>query len=347
MLEKAPHAAAGARAVRGEDAKREVRREVGIPDLVALSLPANRSQGSQRYGYCVDQGVRPYMEDAVDVCRWDTSEFYAVYDGHGGDGAVKYAWATLSGRLREHRAFNDTPRIGEVFREVFEATDQELLDLMCAAAPRKSSNGFPRTASTQRGSGLSPGCVACVALVRGGAVHVAHLGDCRACLCRADGSSQPVCVELTADHQAHLHDGEYARLKQEGVEVSGDGYLHGRINVSRAFGDWDWEAQAKCQGLLSRPDVVREDIDGDAEFLLIGCDGIFDKMTSLQAILIVRQRLRSRPGENSPQDAAEHLVRYAKKLGTTDNLSAVVVLFKAPAAPEGDTARTAPRLFAR
>merc|ERR1712196_518268 len=53
---------------------------------------------------------------------------------------------------------------------------------------------------------------------------------------------------LTLDHSAETNEAERDWLKALGVEVGSDGYLHG---VSRAFGDWAWDAEEKCHDLLS------------------------------------------------------------------------------------------------
>jgi len=146
---------------------------------------------------------------------------------------------------------------------------------------------------------------------------------------------------LTVDHRPQDNDGERDRLEGLGVEVSSDGYLHGRIGVSRAFGDWAWDAGEKCKGLLCRPDVVTTEITSDTEFLLLACDGVFEKMTTREAGQIVRRRLRA---GGDAQAAAETLVKHAVKRKGSDNMSAIVVLFKRP---PGDEHRAAPRLFGR
>jgi len=149
-------------------------------------------------------------------------------------------------------------------------------------------------------------------------------------------------LTLTVDHRPEGNDEERERLQNLGIEVSSDGYVHGRIGVSRAFGDWAWDAGEKCKGLLCQPDVSAFEITSDAEFLLLACDGVFEKMTNREAGQIVRRRLRT---TGDPKDAAEALVKNASKRNGSDNLSAVIVLFQRPV--DVAVERTAPRLFAR
>ena len=64
--------------------------------------------------------------------------------------------------------------------------------------------------------------------------------------------------------------------------------LPGRLSVSRTFGD----AHAKVEGLGGNPKVVIATpeinsfklIENQHDFIMIGCDGIFDKMSTDDAI---------------------------------------------------------------
>ncbi|CAE8671275.1 unnamed protein product, partial [Polarella glacialis] len=214
--------------------------------------------------------------------------------------------------------------------DAFRVTDEELMTQLRIGRPRSRTNSGDLDST--RAYQLSAGCVGCVALIRGSRIYAANLGDCRAVLC-CNGEF----ISMTVDHRPEGNEAERERLEQLGVEVSNDGYLHGRIGVSRAFGDWAWDAEEKCRGILCQPDVTEAEVTEETEFLLLACDGIFEKMTSKEAGQIVRRRLRSSPDAKS---AAETLIKHASKRNGSDNLSAVVVLFKAPAC---EVERTAPR----
>lgn len=276
------------------------------------------------------------MEDAIDVvvqfeCGTPT-EFFAVYDGHSGTQAVEFVKQHLPVTLC-HLAITLEASLGidEVLSETFRRTDEDLLKCLRQNPPQSQS---PK--ETENSYMLSAGCVGCVVLIRGKRIHVANLGDCRAAVC-CDGEIKL----LTEDHRPEVNEFERERLKSLGVEVSSDGYLHGRIGVSRAFGDWAWYAEEKCCGLLCEPQVLEYEVSDDTEFMLLGCDGIFEKMTTKEAGQIVRRSLRTSSGD--AKTAAESLVMHAGKRNGTDNLSALVVVFKAPA--QEDTSRQAPRLF--
>eukprot|EP00747_Dinoflagellata_sp_TGD_P090528 gnl/TRDRNA2_/TRDRNA2_164730_c4_seq10.p1 gnl/TRDRNA2_/TRDRNA2_164730_c4~~gnl/TRDRNA2_/TRDRNA2_164730_c4_seq10.p1 ORF type:complete len:777 (+),score=146.72 gnl/TRDRNA2_/TRDRNA2_164730_c4_seq10:221-2332(+) len=310
-----------------------------------LPTDESGSGGDGRYGYCVNQGPRKGMEDAVHAeFRFDASgpvplELYAVYDGHSGTAAVDFVRQRLPSAIRGCRCFSEPGRLNEALAEAFVTTDEELL-VQLKQQPVPPRPDPAEESGRDDGSDylLSSGSVACVAIVRGTTIHIANLGDCRAVLC-CDGEMKP----LTVDHHPHDNEIERERLQKLGVSWSCDGYLHGRIAVSRAFGDWAIYAEEKCKGLTCLPDVSEVEITADAEFLLIGCDGIFEKMSSKEAGQIVRRSLRS---QGDPKAASESLVKNALKSNGSDNLSAVVVMFKRPpGGPVGDASR--PRLFGR
>jgi len=180
---------------------------------------------------------------------------------------------------------------------------------------------------------LSSGTVCTVVALRGQTLHIANLGDCRAMVCR-NGEM----VQLTVDHHPIDNPVDAERLRSLSVEVSCDGYLHGRIGVSRAFGDWAWYAEEKCLGLTCEPDMYEAEVTEDTEFLLLACDGIFEKMSTKEAGQTVRRALRR---TRNAKESAEALIKMAEKSNGTDNLSAIVVIFTLP--PSNDGGRMAPR----
>lgn len=66
------------------------------------------------------------------------------------------------------------------------------------------------------------------------------------------------------------------------------------------------------------------------EFLIIGCDGLWDVMSSQCAVTIVRKELML---HNDPEKCSKELVKEALKRNTCDNLTAVVVCFSADPPP--------------
>eukprot|EP00928_Gymnodinium_smaydae_P098566 TRINITY_DN9194_c0_g1_i1.p1 TRINITY_DN9194_c0_g1~~TRINITY_DN9194_c0_g1_i1.p1 ORF type:complete len:516 (+),score=97.90 TRINITY_DN9194_c0_g1_i1:43-1548(+) len=315
------------------------KREDGAPPRpVASSLPdetpcmpSKDAGGTARYGFAVEQGQRRSMEDGV-ICvpkleypgaEEACIELYGVVDGHGGQGAVDFVTRCLASKMTELcSSAKDENSVGDVLQTAIASLDAELLDIA-------------KTQDANTASGFSSGACACIMTVERSSFTIANCGDCRAVLCR---KGSPVKIEtITTDH--HASDiTERERLSSQGVDVTSDGYVHGHLAVTRAFGDFSYQSQMKCSGVICTPDLFQVAISDDVEFAVLACDGVFEVMSAQEAVLEVRRALRQK---GSPQAAAQALTQYALQKNSTDNVSAVVVVFNAPeAAPE----RRAPKL---
>jgi protein phosphatase PTC2/3 len=147
---------------------------------------------------------------------------------------------------------------------------------------------------------------------------VANTGDCRAVLCR-----KGVAVEMSRDHRANYVE-ECERVAASGGYIE-DGYLNGVLSVTRALGDWDMKTPSSSTSpLIAEPEFQQTTLTEDDEFLIMGCDGIWDVMTSQHAVSIVRRGLRQ---HDDPERCARELIMEAKRLETADNLTVIVVCF--------------------
>ena len=150
---------------------------------------------------------------------------------------------------------------------------------------------------------------------------VANAGDCRAVLCR-----RGLPLDMSIDHRPSLP-AEQLRLEAAGASVD-DGYLNGILSLSRALGDWDLKSPSADplapRHLIPDPELHRLRLTDDDEFLIMACDGVWDVMTSAEAVDIVRGGLRR---HDDPEKCARELVMEALRLKTVDNLTAIVVCF--------------------
>ncbi|KAM3212176.1 hypothetical protein ACQJBY_065327 [Aegilops geniculata] len=181
-------------------------------------------------------------------------------------------------------------------------------------------------------SSLASGTTALAALIIGRSLLVANAGDCRAVVC-----CRGKAVEMSRDHKPSCNR-EKTRIEASGGYVY-DGYLNGLLNVARAIGDWHMEGMKACDGLgplSAEPEVMVRNLTEEDEFLIIGCDGIWDVFRSQNAVDFARRRLQE---HNDPVACCKELVDEAIKRKSGDNLSVVVVCFNSIAPP----VLTAPR----
>ena len=148
---------------------------------------------------------------------------------------------------------------------------------------------------------------------------VANAGDCRAVLSRRGKA-----VDLSRDHKPYCVK-ERNRIEALGGYVD-DGYLNGLLGVARALGDWHMDGLKGVGGPLSaEPDVKQTVLSREDEFLIIGCDGLWDVFSSQNAVDFARRKLQE---HNDPKRCSHELVNEALRRDSGDNLTVVTVCFQ-------------------
>lgn len=97
--------------------------------------------------------------------------------------------------------------------------------------------------------------------------------------------------------------------------------VNGNLSVSRAIGD----AKEK-QFVIGEADVATFDLQGNEDYLVVACDGVWDVSSGEEVSQCVTSHLASSAG--SRQTVARALVQFAKAEGSGDNMTAIVVYFK-------------------
>mmetsp|Transcript_1046 Transcript_1046/g.1359 ORF Transcript_1046/g.1359 Transcript_1046/m.1359 type:complete len:462 (-) Transcript_1046:297-1682(-) len=136
---------------------------------------------------------------------------------------------------------------------------------------------------------LAAGCTSVVCLLVGSTLYVANAGDSRAVICR-DGKAIP----LSNDHKP-AQEIETQRIHKAGGFITQAGRVNGNLNLSRSIGDLKYKQNKalppKDQIITAEPDITRTELHPNDEFLLIGCDGIWDCKTNEEAVEFVKERL--------------------------------------------------------
>ncbi|KAJ0264297.1 protein phosphatase 2C 43 [Hirschfeldia incana] len=271
-------------------------------------------------------GSRDYMEDEH-ICIDDLSAhlgssffrfpvpvaFYGVFDGHGGSEASQY--------IKENATrlfFED-----DVFRESHSIVVNTFLLQEVERSHRRAYKLADLAMEDESIVSGSCGTTALTALVIGRHLMVANAGDCRAVLCRRGKA-----VDMSFDHKSTFEP-ERRRVEELGGYFVGE-YIYGELAVTRALGDWSVKRLSSLGGgsslspLISDPEIKQMVLTEEDEFLIMGCDGVWDVMTSQYAVTFARQGLR-RHGD--PRRCAMELGREAFRLDSGDNVTVVVVCF--------------------
>lgn len=286
----------------------EAEQDLGIMNLKPPSANDSEFQPVFRSGSCSERGPKQYMEDeyiCVDnldkhlpsVSKLSTSgAFYGVFDGHGGIDAASFTKNNILGFIVEDTHFSAGTR--KAVKSAFGKVDH-------AFADAKSLDS-------------SSGTTALTVLILGRTMLIANAGDSRAVLGKRGRA-----IELSKDHKPNVTS-ERLRIEKLGGVIY-DGYLNGQLAVARALGDWHIKGSkgSSCP-LSSEPELEELVLTEEDEYLILGCDGLWDVMSSQCAVTMVRKELMQ---HNDPERCSKALVKEALQRNTCDNLTVVVVCF--------------------
>eukprot|EP00941_MAST-03F_sp_MAST-3F-sp1_P000440 g440.t1 len=302
------------------------------------------------------KGMRSTMEDAcVRVDRMmlqggipSRKAFYAVFDGHGGSAASRFAGSHMHEHFSEELQKGVSP--SRALWNASLSTDLAFWKKIHspAAILARSENGGRRDNS---------GTTAICAFFDGEhGLYISNLGDSRAVLCRRGKA-----LSVSSDHKPlpNVRPDECARIVAAGGFIF-MGRVLGQLAVCRAIGDVDFKAGAswlesamakntkqfgsgfskfqnsenaenknkKKRGAIvtAEPEIAYVDLQHGDEFLLLACDGLFDVLSSQAAIDEVRKSLSQ---HNNLDRACKDIVEKAvNELGSTDNVTCVIVQFE-------------------
>jgi len=180
--------------------------------------------------------------------------------------------------------------------------------------------------------GWKNGSTAVVAVLLGKELYIANVGDSEAVLAKKKSEATYVPQLLSIKHKPSTPE-EKARIEKAGGQVI-FGRVLGTLAVSRAFGDREFKLpynKSKGHFVSSDPYIKKFELleaaeaekqqDFESSFLIVACDGLWDKMTYEDAVQFVG---RLRDAGKSAQQSSELLAAKALNLGSLDNVTIVV-----------------------
>lgn len=304
---------------------------IGVLEAGEKSLQGHRP--SQEDRSCLDLNVVEAGGDGQGGGSGGRRALLAVLDGHGGHVCAEFCRRHLGGLLSEQLAGGGDD--GDSLRGAVLAVEA----------------AFASAAADLNLASTSGSCLV-AALVGGGELHVANVGDSRAVLCRAGHA-----VALSEDHKPSRGD-ERARVLAAGGLVGRSeararsaaslgvrlseavcccarrGPLRvypGGLAVTRSLGDI---GTAKAgNAVTAEPEMRSVRLTAADEFVLLACDGVWDVMSRRDAVGVVRAELAANGG--SAERAAAHLAQTAINRHTLDNVTVMVATLGVPANDAG------------
>lgn len=267
--------------------------------------------GDRKVGAASCQGMRREMEDGDIVTALNftingktrTAELYGVFDGHNGkeacDFTKKLLPSYLKSALEENGEFSEQTVWGAI-KTAFKKLDADF-------------------------EGES-GTTAAVVLILEGFLWVANVGDCRIVL-EKNGSSE----QLTEDAKPEIP--RYRKkIEKNGGEVfqNIDGKTEEAVGPHRVFGKYTQVGLAPARAIGDKefgkvvsasPKIAYQPLIHEG-YLVIACDGLWDVSSSKEVVQALEVMKAQKKSEN---EMAHLLVQRAIELGSTDNVSVIVV----------------------
>ncbi len=155
---------------------------------------------------------------------------------------------------------------------------------------------------------------------------------------------------LSTDHKPDIPD-EKARIEKAGMEVIEEIFnLNGKVTrfskiqkdssnkiaVSRAFGDFDYKDNEEVlvdeQAIVCTPEITVHKRDHSCDmYMILACDGVYDVMSNNDVgkfVVDKAKELRKSVDEDSVlAKVGDELLKRCLELGSTDNMSVLIVAF--------------------
>ena len=172
------------------------------------------------------------------------------------------------------------------------------------------------------------GTTANIMLIKNGIIYIANVGDSLSVMYKNKKA-----YNLNREHQVIIED-EKERVLKSGANIVGY-RINGMINLTRAIGDLKFKTNCNLkrheQSVISLPEITKIEYSEDIEFIIMGCDGVWDCVKRQFICDFVHKKIK----ENPDKDLSEILKVIFDRcvspvwgvvLGT-DNMSCIIIQF--------------------
>ena len=282
---------------------------------------------------------------------WPKLSYFGIFDGHGGEGCSEFLKNNFLNYLIENKNFPFD--IKTSLTETFEKVEEEFFKQKCNESLEQSDKS---------------GSCALVSVLYDNKIYIANVGDSRAIMSINGGAKVK---QLTTDHKPN-NPKEFERVIKQGSKIYPDDnddpdrdpsklafikdkaelekYKNNNpdeeiifreypsdLAVTRSIGDI--KAKKKQYGgnpgsIINKPDVYIHDINNTDDFIVMGCDGIFDDLSNQEVsdaawyIFKTESKEKNYEINELTQDACDIIIKYGLEKQTSDNLSCIVIGFE-------------------
>ena len=305
------------------------------------------------------QGWRKRQEDAhisaVSLGEEKNIDVFGVFDGHGGKEISQFVanhfieefvnnknlTKDMSLALKETFIKMDeimqTPEsIKEIKKYARESKEQD--DIQSKNEPQNSQMQLFAQLMVPKDPEandiyMRTGCTACVMSIdeKNKKLYFANAGDSRVVLCK-----KGVAEAKSEDHKPEM-ESEKTRIYKADGWIS-EGRVKGNLNLTRGFGDLEYKQNKNLkpeeQMITANPDINVIDFSNEMDFVIIGCDGIWDCLKNQEACDFVSKKLKENPDikiSKIVEDMLDNIVAkdlYNESGVGCDNMTCIVIVFK-------------------
>ena len=325
---------------------------------------SQKMQGLMKsYAYNSYKGiVKDYNEDRVAVVSqiqkpqktihrtWPKMSYFGVFDGHGGENCSEYLKNNFLDYLIENKNFPHD--IKTSITETFDKLEDEFYE---------KNKQKPKDQIDNSGS------CALVAIMTENKIYIGNIGDSRAIMSLNNGTKVK---QLSIDHKPNnlkeferiTKNGGKVYIDEEDIKEDENGKLdESKLNfiteksdfskyksekevifrhfpshlaVARSIGDIKVkkpEFGALKGNIIHTPEVFVYDYSPSYDFMVMGCDGIFDDLSNEEIIGAAWHVFKNKAKEKNydlnllTEDSCDMIIKYAMDVMTSDNLSCIVI----------------------
>jgi len=172
------------------------------------------------------------------------------------------------------------------------------------------------------------GTTANIMLIKNGIIYIANVGDSLSVMYKNRKA-----YNLNREHQTII-ESEKERVLKSGAYIVGY-RINGMLNLTRAIGDLKFKSNYNLkrheQSVISLPEITIIDNIDDIDFIIMGCDGVWDCVKRQLVCDFVDREIRENPNKNLSEilkvifDKCVSPV-WGVILGT-DNMSCIIIQF--------------------